>query len=383
VVGFYALVWHFYATYDGDRAGNGSETSPAAAQRDFLALCVGAAAAFGCSIKIYYLAPAIGFCFGMFIAALSGFLPWHSLGRYYARVAAGFVVIGVFIVFLIIGPHAFASWVGWNWSMLTHVDRYGAGREGVASTALMIKAFSDLAIGSGMRFPAILLLFALVFLGTLGMRISDRDWRRRHLPFCATVSLGLLINLLGLLKHYSPLSQHYALPVCATLPCLLPLLNRRTMSVWIARAGAVLAVVAMAANVASYTTLHIAKEKLAIALKNDEARIEALPLAPGKKRIWGYFSATRGGVLPMIDNYAASPFVHDALVGKSMRDADPTSDRDSSDWQYIVFPKTYYSSPAAIAHDYPNMFDFHVTNFHLQRSDKFSEYDEFFVLTRK
>jgi hypothetical protein len=193
--------------------------------------------------------------------------------------------------------------------------------------------------------------------------------------------VGIFINFTGLLKHYSP---HYALVLCASLSCLLlVLINEKFPRPLVGVAGALL-LGALTLNLYGYSVSHFANLQKVSAVQRDLQKIQALPIAPGEKRVWGYFSPVKAGVLPMIVQYAGSPFVAKAVYGDATAvDVVPTSDRSVSDWKYVFFPKNHFPTREALAAKYRKQFDFAVTEFEIEPTDRIDELETWFVLTRK
>jgi hypothetical protein len=219
------------------------------------------------------------------------------------------------------------------------------------------------------------MLAALVF---VAKRAADPLWRANSLPLFLALALGLAINLFGLLKHYSP---HYALPVCATLSCLVLFLNqhltRRGLAVF-----ALLAATFAACNLTAFASQHAEMLKVAHEILEDEQQIARLPLAPGQKRVWGYYSAVKAGELPMIVSYSGSALASGSVSPQPSSDIAATSDPSAEDWKYVVFPKLYFPTRESIASNYVKMFDFAATKFHIETKDTITELKQFFVLTR-
>jgi hypothetical protein len=346
---------------------------------DGLALLIGALAALGWSIKIYYLAPIVGLAFGLLVAGMLGSIPWSSVVRSAVAAAIGFGIAFAIIVTLTMGWSGLAEWARWNWSMLFHVDRYGTGASGFFDLGRMADAAAVLTTSTQLRFPIILAAVTLAALVFVAKRAADPLWRANNLPLFLALALGLAINLLGLLKHYSP---HYALPVCATLSCLVLFLNQyptpRGLPIY-----ALLAAALAALNLAAFASHHAGLLNAAHEVLEDEQQIARLPLAPGQKRVWGYYSAVKGGELPMIVAYSGSALAARTVfpAGQSS-DTTPESDRSAEDWKYVVFPKLYYPTRESIASKYPDIFDFATTQFRIQPEDTITELKHFFVLTR-
>jgi hypothetical protein len=378
IAGFYLIAFRFFNASDNSFSLAGRLNGLFLTQRDVLAAAAGAAAAFGWSIKIYYLAPAIGLGVGCLMA-----LYWrHITPRVFVRSAVagtlGFAGVGALIVFSTMGAVGLSNWLGWNFSMLTHVDRYGSGPAGFVDLSALWTAWSDLAGGTRLRFPIALSVIAILSIGAAWRGMADRSWRIKYAAYCVTVAVGLSINLLGTLKHYSP---HYALPVLATLACLLVIVGERA---WrkVILATAVGATAMLAANIAAYAPWHFEEKRLAAAIVDDAARITSKPLEQGKMRVWAYFSPTKAGILPLIRGYAVSEFVTSAMGPLFGSDVSPADARDAAVWKYVIFSKNDFPTEAAIRATYRDRFDIATTNFVIGPQDTFEELDHFFVLTR-
>jgi hypothetical protein len=378
IAGFYLIAFRFFNASDTSFSLGGRLNGLFLSQRDVLAAAAGAAAAFGWSIKIYYLAPAVGLGVGCLMA-----LYWrHITPRVFIRSAVagtlGLVGVGALIVFSTMGAAGLSNWLQWNFSMLTHVDRYGSGPAGFVDPSALWTAWSDLTSRTRLRFPIALLVIAILSIGAASRGMADRSWRIKYAAYCVTVAVGLSINLLGTLKHYS---SHYALPVLATLACLLVILDERA---WrkVILGTAVGATAMLAANIATYAPLHFEQKRFAAAVMDDTARITSKPLEQGKMRVWAYFSPTKAGTLPLIRQYAGSEFVSSAMGPLFGSDISPADARDVAAWKYVIFFKNDFPTEAAIRATYRDRFDIAATNFVIGPEDKIEELDHFFVLTR-
>lgn len=349
-------------------------------RRDLRALCLGALAALGCSIKIYYLAPAVGLAAGLCAAALLGTHPWRVTMRTLVASALGFMLAGSFVVFKVIGPTAFNNWLQWNIGVISHTNRYGNGDAGFLDWSNVLDAMYNLARGTRDTFPVIFLALCALTLAVLVSSRRDDTARRGQWPFMIAVVTGLSMNLLGVLKHYSP---HYALPVCAAFPCLLLALGGGKFPQRFVHAGAVAVPILLAINVYGYGSIVGGDRDVAEAVARDAVAIEKLPIEPDQRRVWGYFSPTRAGVTPMIVSYAGSDFIR-TVVKKAAdpRDISPLDERDAVHWRYILLPKTYFPTRASIPVNIKGMFDFKLTRFELRPSDTITELEAFFVVAR-
>jgi hypothetical protein len=379
VVAAYILVGRFYFVSMA-RTGPQPLTTRRLTAADRAAFAIGALGAVGWSIKIYYLAPIFGLAFGLLVACMLGSIPWSSLVRSSIAAAIGFVIPFAAIVTLTMGWSGLAAWASWNWSMLSHVNTYGSGASGFLDLNEMTKAAETLTTKTGLRFPIIFAIITVMALVLVAKRARDPRWRADNLPLFLAVALGLTINALGLLKHFAP---NYALPVCATLSCLVLLLNgyltprALTISAFLAAIFAVL-------NLVAFTSEHAAMLKVAHEILDDEQQISRLPLAPGQKRVWGYYSAVKAGELPMIVAYSGSTLASRSVfpTGQS-RDTVPNSDPSAKGWKYVIFPKPSFPTRASIAPNYLSRFDFAAAKFRVKPEDKITELKHFFVLTAR
>jgi hypothetical protein len=361
-----------------------AETSPSRsvmtrhlAATDGLAFMIGALGAFGWSIKIYYLAPIFGLAFGLLVACALGSISWRSLVRSAIAAMIGFAIPFAIIIALTMGRPGLVAWASWNWSMLSHVSNYGSGATGFADLGNMTHAAEDLTAGTGLRFPIIFAAITLAALAFVAGRMADPVWRAKSLPLFLALAFGLAINVLGLLKHYSP---RYALPVCATLSCLVLLLNQyltpRALAI-----STFFAAVFAAFNLVAFASGHAAMLKVAHEIIEDEQQIARLPLAPGQKRVWGYYSAVKAAEIPMIVAFSGSTLASKgALPQAQSADTLPPSDPAATDWKYVMFPKFVFPTRDSIAASYLNR-DFGSAKFRIGPDDTITDLKQFFVLT--
>jgi hypothetical protein len=345
---------------------------------DGLGFAIGALGAVGWSIKIYYLAPIIGLASGLFVAGGIGSIPWGHVVRTTIAAAIGFIVFFSAIVTLTMGWSGVAAWARWNWSMLSHVSSYGSGASGFVDVGNVADAAAELMTSTGLRFPIIFAAITLAALVFVTRRGADPLWRAKNLPLYIALALGLAINVLGLLKHYSP---RYALPVCATLSCLVLLLNH-DLTPRALKISAILATILAALNLVAFASGHATLLNVAHEILENEQQIARLPLAPGEKRVWGYYSAVKAGELPLIITFSGSSLASRSVfpAGQS-RDTVPNSDPSAKDWKYIVFPKPAFPTRASIAANYLTRFDFAEAEFRIKPEDKITELRQFFVVT--
>ncbi|WP_158904619.1 hypothetical protein [Burkholderia sp. L27(2015)] len=351
--------------------------------RDLLSFLLGSLTALGCSIKIYYTAPAFGMVIGLIAAVMVKALDKRSALRVFVTFLGGLLFSGTLVINFVIGWPAFKEWIIWNYGMLSHTNRYGSGDQGFMQLSLALDAIKDLTFTTLGTFPLITASLITIYLGTTINGIKDKPWKKKNIPFVVAIFFGIFINLTGLLKHYSPLSQHYALPLCASLSCLLLIKNKDAYGRNFLKIGVILVAALLVVNLHSYTKIHTTNNQLASAVIRDSETIEKLPLLPGEKRVWGYYSPTKAGVMPMINQYAGSSFVSQIInKNSSSNDVTPNDDRDTKNWRYVIFPKSYFPTRESIPQNYPKQFDFAVTKFAIRDTDKISELETFFLLSR-
>lgn len=382
IVCSYAAIDRFYCADPTPRSRRWIP-SVRVSDRDLMACLLGVVAAFGCTIKMYYVAPAVGFAGSVAVAAAVGLMGWRDFWRAGLFAVLGFLAIGGLLVWFTMGGTGIRAWLSWNWNMFLHVDRYGTGQQGVASLSGMAAAFSNLGTSTGWRFPFLLGALTLAAVVVVARGVRSADWRRQHLGFSIALFTGAAICLFGLLKHYSPLSLHYALPLCATISCVVVLISRQASADGFMRLTGIAATVALAMNVIAYHQIHTQSNAQAARVLVDEAVINSLPLATGEKRVWVYFSPTRAGVAPLIVQYAGSPFISQILADvRRGPDIPPNADPEAAQWRYVIFPKSYFPTVQAIRDRYRQHFDIALTRFKIRESDVITELDTFFVLSR-
>ena len=348
-----------------------------------LVVTLGALAAVGCSLKIYYLAPAFGLVAGLLASIGVGTLSRQAAARIALLFGAGFLAVGLTIVLGVISWPSFKGWIGWNWEMLSHTSRYGRGDQGLLRPEFVLDAIVDLSRSTHGVFPTILCSAIGIHLVAMWRQSADASWVRANFPFSLAVLAGISLNLLGLLKHYSPLSQHYALPLCASLPCLLLVGNGKALARrWLWPALLVVAVL-IDLNLRSYASIHAASLEYANAALRDAAAIKKLPIAPGEKRVWAYFSPVDVAIIPMVSQYAGSSLVSQ-VIDRTMGPTDtvPFADPEAADWRYVLFPKTYFPTRESIPVNSRKQFDFVDTKFEVNASDTITELETFLVLAR-
>jgi hypothetical protein len=290
------------------------------------------------------------------------------------------LLTGFLIVFFILGWPAFTNWISWNWQMLSHSDRYGTGEKGFIKFRAVMSAIGELSFSTKGSLPAVFIALAIFTFTQIRKNIKDRIWVNTYIPFSAVVLIGISINLLGLLKHYT---SHYALPLCASLPCLLLIVDRRKLSRDYLIAGVTLITALVILCLHNFSSIHTSSVQRADAAIRDVEVINSLPISKEKRRVWGYFSPSEGGVLPLIQSYAGSTLATQVLQEViDPIDTSPIRETDLEKWKYVIFPKKYFPTRESILENYQKQFDFAATQFKLQEADKISELEMFFVLTR-
>lgn len=348
---------------------------------DLLCFGLGALAVAGCTIKIYYVVPAFGMAIGLLVAIKVGALDGKSVLRAFGAFLVGVLVMGAIAIKFLMGWHAFLEWIDWNYAMVSHSGRYGSGESGFLKISDAVDAIRSLSTSTLGTFPVVLMSFAFAYLMIIKGNCRDKSWLRQNMPFAAAVGSGILISLIGVLKHYSPLSHHYTLPLCASLSCLLLVSSK--INPKLVACGAIAMSVLLAVNLYSYLGIHRKNTQLAQAVTQDVDAILALPIQPDEKRVWGYYSPTKYGLAPMISQYAGSAFVTQVIRGNSSpNDITPIDDLAVNNWRYVMFPKSYFPSQEDIRTKSRTHFDFAQTQFAVRGTDKLLELEAFFVLAR-
>lgn len=371
-----------YLSYHRDNGGMNGDAS-AKKYRYATALAIGALAALGWSIKIYYLVPAAGLVLAVFISAILGYVRRDILLKDSFIAAASFVFIVMFVAVFIMGSKLFFGWAHWTWNMLTHVNRYGSGDAGFTSLSALASSASAFTKDTEYRFPIVFLGIASLSAILFFKNASNKHWRQENAPLILAISIGTMIHLLAVLKHYHPASA-YSLPLGAYLACLIASLSGRVTMRFMATPTVIVGILA-AMNLLSFTKVH--KEDLAYGreLVEDQQYIESLPIAEGEKRLWGYRSVVKPSTLSAIVYYSRSPLASKAIFGGdngSQTDVVGIVSHVSHKWKYVMFPKLYYHSVDNIKKTYRDYFDFQGTDFQIHETHKFFELKKFFVLVR-
>jgi hypothetical protein len=289
-----------------------------------------------------------------------------------------FLLVSVLIVFLV-GGTSFLGWVSWNWGMLSHEGRYGTGSEGFIRIQSVLDALTTILQSTNGTLILIAGFLSVLCFAIAIVRTRAASWQRTDVPFLVMLFVGASISFVALIKHYAP---HYALPLCATLPCVL-LLIRADECGRLMKVGIPLVSAAFLLNVYTYTETYLAEEQRASVLSRDVSAIEALPISAGEKRVWGYYIPAKASVARMIDQYAGSAFVHEVLnKNLSATDIVPNNEPAATNWRYVIFPKKYFPTRESIATNYPKQFDFAATRFALRETDSISELATCFLLSR-
>ncbi len=348
---------------------------------DILTTGLGVMTSIGCAIKIYYIAPTIGLMGGLFYSVYAGTFSLPGIRRIFAAYSCGLLISGGMIVFGIMGRAVFSSWLQWNWSMLRHADRYGTGDSSVVGLGPVMNALTALNHTSQGSILIILSVLILLCIVTTLRNAQNSQWKCNHLPFIIAIGIGIFISFFGVLKHYG---EHYALPVSATLPCLLfPILSDQRTSRIFSIVVAIIATYFLFVNFDAYSMQHKSGVLSAEAQQRDLAIITNLPIAPQEKRVWVYLSANMAGRLPSVNDYAHSEFVTKALrKASNTNDITPENEPDARNWKYVIFPKTYFPSVASISENYRTFLGLSDTQFQLRDSDTVRELEKSFVLTR-
>jgi len=388
VVVYFAVAWKMFRAGGG---GVGPEQGDGVrnlderwmwriSRRDLLCLGLGTLTAIGWSIKTYYLAPAIGVMVAAVIALRIGAVPIRIAARSAGMMLGGFIVTVAILVRIFMGNRFFGHWVLWNWEILIHTDRYGEGAVGFANVHRVFGNIVDITRSSWGMFPLVVLLVTLGG-GVVAWRMwRDEDWRKDRGPVAIALLVSVGLELIAGLKHYAP---HYliicvaSMPVIAYLICMDPAGRK-----WFARFGWVSGVTFMV-TLAAVIRVHDGTQKYAKVVQADVNRIESLAVAPNERRFWAYFVPSRAQVAQFVGGYSNSDLVVEE-VREFLGPADVTAsvDRTSADWEYIVFPKSYYPTKESIGTNYLTMFDMKLTDFRPRSSDVVKEFKTVFLVTR-
>ena len=352
-------------------------------RRDILTLIFGALTIFGATLKIYYLAPAVGLIVALTISVWLGYIKNKIYLRTISIYLISAFISSLFVIFIVIDWYTFNELIKWNLNMLTHSGYYGRGESGFLDADFVVTNFRKIAIqpvNIGFWIITIIMLTAYISIFLVNRNIEI--WKKNNLPFFCALMVGVTIGTIGLLKHYSP---HYAIPVIATLTCF-PLIEDRGLL------NRALIIISFACLLISLSVINISikgKENSknidsAYSIIDDIKHIKQLPLLPQEKRVWGYRSLHSVGALPMIKQYARSSYFTPVINDLFENDISPLDSRfrDTLTWKYVIFPKTNYPTEESIGLKTVSMFDFKVTQFELEKKDKILELENFFVVVK-
>jgi hypothetical protein len=344
-----------------------------------ISFILGVMSSIGISQKIYYLSPAFGFLCALISAFIFRIFSFKHLVTILISFVLGFLLFET-IVILIIGKTAFLNWINWNYAMLSHSDRYGSGNTEFILISNVINAIKDLYYSSYGTFPLIFSLVAMISAFVLIKAYKNAKWRIENLFFFIAIFFGASINLLGLLKHYSP---HYAIPLCSVFPFLIIFLKDIKYEKIILIILFSVSITLLVINIYQSNLINNARLQTASLIGKDINAIYKLPINQGEKRVWAYFSPTKEGVLPLVVGYIGSEHLNNVIFDKFLiKDISPNNDRDVHNWRYVIFPKSYYPTIKSIPEIFPNQFDFDNSKFSIRQTDKFLELEYFIVLCR-
>jgi len=348
-----------------------------------LSVLLGALSAIGWSIKIYYLAPSIGLFLGVMTSLVLGLCDKKIAFRGIIFFLSSFLVVATFIIFFIMGWSAFTNWVNWNWEMISHVKRYGNGEKGFMRLSLAQSAIESLSYTTKGTFPLVFLSVVGTFFFTFFRSYKNKSFFIENFPFFIAILSGITINFIGLIKHYSPLSQHYALPIVASLIPMFLIVQRGDFNRQVFLIGNSISLILLLLNLTDYTAIQNGSFQFAEASIRDSNLIDTLPIHRNERRVWGYFTPINAGIIPMVNQYAGSSFVTQIIKSScNPIDITPNIEPDTKRWRYIIFPKTYYPTRESIFKNFPKMFDFSITKFIPNKSDRITEMETLFLLTR-
>lgn len=350
---------------------------------DILTIIFGILTVFGATLKIYYLAPAVGLIVALTISVWLGYIKKIVYLKTISIFIISVFVSGIFVIFIVIDWHTFSTLIKWNFKMLTHSGYYGSGEAGFIDAASVATNFKRLAIqpiNIGFWIITVTVITAYISLFVVNRNIEK--WKKNNLPFFCALMVGVTIGTIGLLKHYMP---HYAIPVIATLTCF-PLIEDRGL---LSRVGVLTSFICLLISLAVLNIYFEEKKNnkninLAYSLIDDIKEIDQLPLMPQEKRVWGYRSFHPAGTVSMIKQYARSSYFTPLIDDLLENDISPLDSRfrDTLKWKYVIFPKTYYPTEESIRLKSKSMFDFKVTKFKLEKKDKVLELENFFVVVK-
>ena len=115
-------------------------------RRDILSVIFGVLTIFGATLKIYYLAPAVGLIVALTLSVWLGYIK----NKIYLKTVSIFLisafVSSLFVIFVVIDWDTFNILIKWNLNVLTHSGYYGEGEAGFLDTAFVVKNFQKLSI---------------------------------------------------------------------------------------------------------------------------------------------------------------------------------------------------------------------------------------------
>ena len=382
IILFYFLTYLFFKYFINSKIESDSKTKSNSTLY-ILSILLGSLSALGWSIKIYYVAPSIGLLLGFITSLVLGLCDKKLAFRLILFFLTSFILVETLIIFSIMGWSAFTNWVKWNWEMITHVKRYGNGEKGFMRLSLAKRAIESLSYSTKGTFPFVFVSVIGVVLFTFFRFSKNKSFFFENLPFLVTIFSGITINFIGLIKHYSPLSQHYALPVVASLIPMLLIVQSGNFNRQIFLIGNFIFIIPFLINLIGYSNIQKFSLQFAEASIRDSKYIDTLPIHRNERRVWGYFTPINAGIIPMINQYAGSSFVS-KVINKSCNPIDitPNMEPDTKRWRYVIFPKTYYPTLASLSKNFPKMFDFAITKFSLHNTDKITDLETLFLLTR-
>ena len=98
---------------------------------------------FGATLKIYYLAPAVGLVVALTISVWLGYIK----NKIYLKTISIFLISvfasSLFVIFIVIDWYTFSILIKWNFNMLTHSGYYGSGEAGFLDTAFVVTNFKN------------------------------------------------------------------------------------------------------------------------------------------------------------------------------------------------------------------------------------------------
>jgi hypothetical protein len=280
------------------------------------------AVAFGAACGIAYLnklnylawplAAACGFAVAWIVARGERPAALRGLGAF----AAGFAVAVVGLGALLLGPEGLLAMLESHWAFFRHSGLYGKGATGVLSTQALAAALALLWLPS-YRY-GLLLVVALVVLSATGLAVQFRrpPHRRGEIALHAFLAAGVLLGFLAALKHFNP---HYLVPPVALAAFLFARTATSLPRALAMGAAVVLVAAALISARFNLPDLHFERAE-ASAYRADHALIDALPLAAGEVRVWGYQTRTLPASLAFAVHMSGELWALDALDRRWPRD---------------------------------------------------------------